>query len=255
MSSDPKQNDAARRLAMMFQQSAEPEQTEQEAPPASPPPSSSAPVARTESPKAATPKPVAPQPRASRPAAPLPAPVPPTTVPSSRPSQPTRASNPARPAMPGRAATPTPPTPAAVAPPVVQQPAPTPAPVTAHEPEPQPAKVKSAESKPQPSPAAAPKPTASKPAVSSGTAAAIRAKMLAQQIDIYRTMIPTCLVLGVSLPVLAGLWFAIDPTAVVRKLPVWIPVAAGATGLGTLAIGGLLMSKVGKYLQSKTAQS
>jgi len=81
-------------------------------------------------------------------------------------------------------------------------------------------------------------------------AAQIRAKMLARQTDIYRTMIPTCLIVGVTLPILAGVWFLLDPSSVARKLPMWMPLSSAGLGLVSMLLGFALMSKVQNYLRS-----
>ncbi len=98
-------------------------------------------------------------------------------------------------------------------------------------------------------------PVASQPR--SSNAADLRARFRARQIETYRVMIPTCLVSGITLPILAGMWFLLDQDAVARKLPLWVPLGVGVFGLVALALGILLVSVVRTYLHlpAKTPRS
>jgi hypothetical protein len=57
-----------------------------------------------------------------------------------------------------------------------------------------------------------------------------------------QTLLPTCLVLGITLPLLAAAWFTLDRFSVIRdnSLGIALPVSLGAAGLFFLSATALL---------------
>jgi len=63
-------------------------------------------------------------------------------------------------------------------------------------------------------------------------------------------MIPTCLLTGITLPILAGMWFLLDQDAVAKELPLWVPLGVGVFGLISLGLGIGLVNAVRTYLRA-----
>jgi hypothetical protein len=80
---------------------------------------------------------------------------------------------------------------------------------------------------------------------SAGPSAADRKRLAAavKQREFRNTIIPICLTLGVTLPLLGGGFFLLDPYRVIRSAPVGVPITMIVAGVVFLGLGFLSMKQ------------
>jgi hypothetical protein len=187
-----------------------------EAPPAAaPPPPAAAPVA--------APRPAAPA--SARPAMPTPA-----NRPTPQPQPDLKASRPARPTMPTPATQPVAAAPAA-------------APVRQSRPS-------------APTPASTPAPVAAAPVEYARKKIVVKKKKsFMQTLEFRQTIIPSCLVFGVTCPLLTLIFFLLPETNAIRHASLVLPLSVLVVGLLLLALGVMNMLLVKKELDAQKTQN
>lgn len=71
-----------------------------------------------------------------------------------------------------------------------------------------------------------------------------KSKPLFASLAFRRTIIPVCLVLGLGMPLMAGLWLTLDEDHPARKISIVLPLVFVLVGLGVLALGVMTMLQV-----------